>query len=116
MTTRVEDRRRVVQGLAIVILGAFVVAPARTKAQGVTSPMSDALAAVVDPADRSGTNPANLRNTLDLWNEFRSVGDGLFSDSVAWQYAQAFAGRRMRARVELPLQLANVTGRTEAGF
>src|SRR5262245_14241758 len=107
MTTRVEKNRRAVQGLTIVLLGAFALAPARTMAQAVTSPVPDALATVVDPADRSGTNPANLRSTLDLWNEFHSIGDGLFSDLAAWQYAQAFAGRRMRARVELPLQLAN---------
>jgi hypothetical protein len=74
MTTRVEGKLRVVQGLAIVMLGASVLAPARTRAQGVTSPMSDALATVVDPADRSGTNLANLRNTLDLWNELCSTG------------------------------------------
>lgn len=79
-------------------------------------PVPGELVSVVDPADMTGTNPVSLRNTLDVSNDFRSVSDGLFFDEATWQFAQAFADHRMRARVELPLRFANITGRTEAGF
>jgi hypothetical protein len=99
--------------LLAILTGAVVLAPAPGIAQVVRA---DAVANVSDPADRTGTNPANLRDTLDLSNDFRSPGSGLFVDEATWMYAQAFAGRRMRARAELPLQFGNVTGRTEVGF
>jgi hypothetical protein len=87
--------------------------PAPTFAQPVTSV---AIEAIADPADKTGTNPANLQNVAELSNRFESVDDQLFADQVTWRYGQAFAGRRMRARVDLPLTFGNLTGRTEAGF
>ena len=71
---------------------------------------------VADTADKTGTNPANLQTSVDLFNRFASVDDQLFVDQVTWRYAQAFAGHRMRARVDLPLTFGNLTGRVEAGF
>lgn len=71
---------------------------------------------IVDAADRTGTNPASVRDTLEVSNAFRSLGDGLFVDDAKWHYAHAFAQHRLRARVDLPLSFANVTGRTEAGL
>ena len=87
--------------------------PAAISAQAVTR---TALETVADPADRTGTNPANFRHVVDLSNRFDSVDDELFVDQVTWRYAHGFARRRMRARVELPLTFGNVTGRTEAGL
>jgi hypothetical protein len=87
--------------------------PAAASAQTVPR---TALETVADPADRTGTNPANFRHVVDLSNRFDSVDDELFVDHVSWRYAHAFARRRMRARVELPLMFGNVTGRTEAGL
>ncbi len=83
---------------------------------GATAAAAPSASLVTDPTDRTGTNPANLRDTVDVSNGFRSLGDGLFEDQVRWGYAQSTAGRRLRARLELPLLVANVTGRTEAGF
>jgi hypothetical protein len=102
--------------LVFFLVSTFALMPRRATAQAWIARVPDALAGVVDPADRTGTNPADFRDTLDLWNDFRSVGDGLFFDEVTWQYGKAFAGNRMRVRAQLPLQLANITGRTEAGF
>jgi hypothetical protein len=87
--------------------------PAQSYAQPVTS---TGIEAVADPADKTGTNPANLQNVLELSNRFESVDDQLFVDHVTWRYGQAFARRHMRARVDLPLTFGNLTGRTEAGF
>lgn len=72
--------------------------------------------AVADPTDKTGTNPANLQNIVELFNRFESVDDQLFVDQVTWRFGQAFARRRMRARVDLPFRFGNLTGRTEAGF
>ena len=87
--------------------------PAPTYAQPATAVN---LGTVADPADKTGTNPANLQNVVELSNRFESVDHQLFLDQVTWRYGQAFAGRRMRARVDLPLTFGNLTGRTEAGF
>lgn len=66
--------------------------------------------------DRSGTNPATLRDTFDMGNVFASVDEGLFVDHASWSYAQALLSHHLRARVTLPMVVANVTGRTEAGL
>ena len=87
--------------------------PVAVTAQPVASAARDT---VVDQSDRTGTNPANLRSTIDFSNRFDAVEDQLFVDQVSWRYAQAFARRRMRAHVDLPLVFGNLTGRTEAGF
>jgi len=114
MTAPVRENRSML-GLSVALTAIVMLLPVPAIAQA-TSPYAAALGTVVDPEDRTGTNPANLRTTVDLSNEFGSLGDGLFVDQATWRYAQSFAGRRMRAHVELPLSLANVTGRTEAGF
>lgn len=95
----------------VALLGSWL--PAHTYAQAVTS---TGLGTVVDPADRTGTNPANLQTIVEFFNRFESVDDQLFVDEVRWRYGQAFADRRMRARIDLPLTFGNLTGRTEAGF
>ena len=87
--------------------------PSHTYAQPVTS---GDIGAIADPADKTGTNPANLQNNVEFSNRFEAVDDQRFVDQVTWRYGQAFAGRRMRARVDLPLTFGNVTGRTDAGF
>ena len=97
-----------------VLTGSLAV-PASAQPTATSTP-APAASLVTDAADRTGTNPANLRDTVEVSNAFRSHGDGLFDDQVTWSYAQALAGNRLRARVELPLTVANVTGRTEAGF
>ena len=71
---------------------------------------------VASPADKTDTNPANLQTRVDFSDRFDSVDDQLFLDEVTWRYAQAFAGRRMRAHAALPLTFGNLTGRVEAGF
>ena len=91
------------------LLGSWL--PAQTYAQPVTS-----IGAVADLTDKTGTNPANLQSIAELSNRFESVDDQLFVNQVTWRYGQAFARRRMRARVDLPLIFGNLTGRTEAGF
>jgi hypothetical protein len=99
----------------LAVLGAIIVARTATALAQSGAPLNSTTA-VADPADRTGTNPANLRTTLEVSNDFRSIDDELFADQVTWRYAQSFASDRMRARVELPLSFANITGRTEAGF
>ena len=94
-----------------VLLAAWQPAPALAQPAASAPPES-----VVDSDDRTGTNPANLRSAIDLSNRFDAVDDQLFVDQVRWRYAQAFARRRMRAHVDLPLSFGNLTGRTEAGF
>ena len=91
-----------------------VCVPAPSAAQ--SAPASNTLSPVGDSGDKTGTNPANLENVVEVSNRFDAVDEQLFFDQVTWRYGQAFDGRRMRARVELPLSFANVTGRTEAGF
>jgi hypothetical protein len=114
---RPEDYNSVVRGFALMclacatLLGSWL--PAHTYAQTVTSA---GIGAVADLADKSGTNPANLQNIVELSNRFESVDDQLFVDQVTWRYGHAFARRHMRARVDLPLTFGNLTGRTEAGF
>lgn len=104
-----EFRLRCLAGAAL--LGMCL--PAYAHAQSVSSVD---IGAVADLADKTGTNPANLQNIVELFNRFESVDDPLFVDQVNWRYGQAFAARRMRARVDLPLTFGNLTGRTEAGF
>jgi hypothetical protein len=80
------------------------------------SALPGSLATIADNTDRTGTNPANLKNTLDLVSEFRSYGAGVFFDDIRWRYWQSVAAHRMRVRAELPLSFANLTGRLEAGL
>jgi hypothetical protein len=112
-----RDYNAVVGGVVVkcfayaAMLGSWL--PAYADAQAVAS---GDVGAVADPADRTGTNPANLQGIVDFSNRFDSVDDQLFIDQVAWRYGHAFARRRMRATVDLPLTFGNLTGRTEAGF
>jgi hypothetical protein len=94
-----------------VLLGSWL--PAPIYAQPVSTV---GVGVVADLADKTGTNPANLQSIVELSNRFESVDEQLFVDQVTWRYGHAFAHRRMRARVDLPLTFGNLTGRTEAGF
>ena len=111
------DYNAVVGGFALrrlayaALLGSWL--PAHASAQAISS---GGIGAVADPADKTGTNPANLQNIVELSNRFESVDDQLFVDQVTWRYGQPFFHRRMRARIDLPLTFGNLTGRTEAGF
>jgi hypothetical protein len=99
----------------MVLCGLCALQDAPAGAQTI-GPATAPLETIADPADRTGTNPANLRDIVELSNRFSSQGDGLFVDDVTWRYGQSFLDRRMRARVDVPLVFANVTGRTEAGL
>ena len=97
--------------LCVLIAAPCQVASAQPDPGTATNPVL-----VTDSTDKTGTNPANLLDTVEVSNAFFSHDDGLFTDRVTWSYRQAFANRRFRARVDLPLIFANVTGRTEVGF
>jgi hypothetical protein len=45
-------------------------------------PGTNAITTVADPEDRTGTNPGNLRSTLEVSNDFQSIDDELFADQV----------------------------------
>ncbi len=66
--------------------------------------------------DKTATHPLNLQQIVTLSNEFASLPDERFIDTVAYRYAIPLAGRRVSAGLVLPLVTGNITGRTEAAF
>ena len=111
-TPRRGDRRRATTTLLLLLIAA----PCQLASAQPQSGTATGQSAATDSTDKTGTNPANLLDTVEVSNAFFSHGDGLFTDQVTWSYRQAFSNHRVRARVDLPLVFANVTGRTEAGF
>lgn len=66
--------------------------------------------------DKTGTNPLNLQHSVTVSNQLESWPDNLIFNRAAYAYTMPLAGRRLAARLELPLVISNITGRTEAGF
>lgn len=98
-----------------IALLALLLVPTTALAQTMADTAS-APAVVANAKDRTGTNPANLLDSAEIASDFRAIDHGLFFDTLAWEYRQSLAHHRLRAGLRLPMVVANVTGRTEAGF
>lgn len=106
------------RGLAVLMLLLLMLA---SPDSGAAQPPRDTLAGSAQSRlpsadDKTGTNPLNLQQTVTVLNDFESLPDGFFFDRAVYRYTMPLARRRLAARVELPLAMSNVTGRTEAGF
>lgn len=77
----------------LVVFGATIIARPATALAQAAGPRNS-ITTVADQADRTGTNPANLRTTLEVSNDFRSIDDELFVDQIMWLCAQALGSNR----------------------
>jgi len=65
--------------------------------------------------DRTGTNPLNLQQQIDVSNTYL-VLDTLYLNSTTYRHALPLFHRRVRVAGLLPLGVSNLTGATEGGI
>jgi hypothetical protein len=60
-------------------------------------------------SDRTGTNPLNLQQQVDVWNTYVEL-DPLYLDSITYRHAVPLFHRRVRLAGLLPFGVSNLTG------
>ena len=65
--------------------------------------------------DRTGTNPLNLQQQIDVSNTYLEL-DTLYLNSTTYRHAVPLFHRRVRVAGLLPIGVSNLTGTTEGGI
>lgn len=119
MRTHVGRMKNVLALFTLVMLGVWAVAGVAAAAEeDVAQTTSEpAQASAVSAEDKTGTNPANIQNTLVLSNEFIALPDGSVSNKAAFDYATPINQQKtMSLLIGIPFVTTDVGGGTDFGF
>lgn len=65
--------------------------------------------------DKTGTNPLNLQQQIDVMNSYVRLGD-LYLNSTTYRHVVAVLRRRLAIGGAIPLETVNTSGRSETGL